>query len=197
MVPPRRTGVFGGTFDPVHVGHLVAAVNVRHALALDRVLLVVASAPWQKEGRVGAAAEDRLAVVEAAVAGVEGLVASRIEIDRGGESVTADTLLQLEVDNPGDELFLIVGADVAADLPSWKRVPECQRLATLVVVDRPGAPRLELDPSWRVERVPVPRLEVSSSDVRARVAAGVPIDFLMPAAAVSCLRRLGLYAGNG
>ena len=98
----QRIGVFGGTFDPPHVGHLVTAVNVRHSLGLDRVLLVVANQPWQKVGtRAITPAGDRLALVEAAVQGVDGIEASAIEIERGGESYTADTLRQLHERHPG------------------------------------------------------------------------------------------------
>ena len=190
----ERLGVFGGTFDPVHIGHLVAAVNARHALALDRVLLVVASQPWQKSGRPLTPAEDRYAMVTAAVAGVPGLEASRLEIDRGGESVTADTLEQLAAEDGSRQLFLVVGADVAAQLDTWRRPDVVRRLATLVVVDRPGTPELELGADWRVERVAIPRLDVSASDLRQRVASGQPLDWLVPEAAIACIRDRGLYA---
>jgi nicotinate-nucleotide adenylyltransferase len=137
-----RIGVLGGTFDPIHVGHLVAAVNARHSLDLDRVILMVANLPWQKiGGRPVSSAEDRLAVVEAAVGDVPGLEAGRLEIDRGGESYTADTLADLAGRHPGAELFLIVGWDVASQLTSWERWEAIQGLATLVVVNRPGAGR--------------------------------------------------------
>src|SRR5690242_20810671 len=132
---PERIGVFGGTFDPVHVGHLVVAVNVRHDLHLDRVLLVVANVPWQKiDARVVTPAEDRYAVVEAAVGDVTGVEASRIEIDHGGASYTADTLEELLRRSPGAELFLVVGADVAPQLSTWERVERVRELSTLVVV---------------------------------------------------------------
>lgn len=196
MTRGRRIGVFGGTFDPVHVGHLVAAVNVRHTLALDRVLLVVANAPWQKAGQVATPPADRLALVQASVAGVDGLEASAIELDRGGDSVTADTLEALAAAEPGAELFLVVGADVAAELGTWRRVEAARDLATLVVVDRPGAPPVALDPGWRVERVTTPLLDVSSSDIRRRVAHGLPLDFLVPREAIACIRERGLYAGG-
>jgi nicotinate-nucleotide adenylyltransferase len=136
----ERLGVFGGTFDPVHIGHLVAAVNARHACALDRVLLVVANRPWQKQDRDVTPAEQRFALVEAAVEGSPGLEASRLEIDRGGDTYTADTLEALAAEDPERELFLIVGGDVAAELGSWRRVEVVRRLATLVVVSRPGTP---------------------------------------------------------
>jgi len=190
----ERVGVFGGTFDPIHVGHLVAAANVRHELRLDRVLLVVANVPWQKGDRVLTPAEDRLAVVEAAVEGTEGLEASRLEIDRGGESYTADTLEELMAADPRRELFLVVGADVAAELETWRRVDVVARLATLVVVTRGAVPQPRLGPPWRMERVEIPALEVSSSDLRARRADGRPLDFLIPRPAIDCMRRRGLYA---
>lgn len=193
----ERIGVLGGTFDPIHVGHLVAAVNARHALHLDRVILMVAASPWQKTGRrIVTPAEDRFAMVAAAVGGVEGLEAGRLEIDRGGESYTADTLSELTTLNPGASLFLIVGWDVAAELTTWGRWEELQRLATLVVVNRPGAGRpagLDGD-GWRVEEVTVPNLEISSTDLRQRAATGRPLDYLVPESAVHCLRARGLYA---
>jgi nicotinate-nucleotide adenylyltransferase len=195
----QRVGIFGGTFDPIHVGHLVAAVNAKHALELDRVLLVVANIPWQKAGdRPVSSAGDRLALVEAAVGDVPGLEASRIEIDRGGESYTADTLQQLSAEQPDDELFLIVGWDAAGDLATWERHDEIQRLATLVIVNRPGAghPIGLDDAGWRVVEVPVPNLEISSTDLRARATEGRPLDYLVPEAAVRCIRSRGMYAGG-
>jgi len=182
------------------VGHLVAAVNSRHALDLDRVILMVANVPWQKVGhRIMTSAEDRLALVEAAVGGVPGLEAGRMEIDRGGESYTADTINELALTCPSAELFLIVGWDVAAELTTWDRWDDIQRLATLVVVNRPGAghPAGLDDEGWRVEEVTVPNLEISSTDLRARAATGRPLDYLVPEAAVHCLRARGLYATDG
>ncbi len=192
--------MLGGTFDPIHVGHLVAAVNARAALRLDRVILMVANAPWQKIGhRSVTPAEDRWALVEAAVGDVEGLEAGRLEIDRGGESYTADTLGELATLHCGASLFLIVGWDVAAELSTWERREEIQDLATLVVVNRPGAGRpANLDGhGWKVEEVTVPNLEISSTDLRERAAAGRPLDYLVPEAAVHCLRARGLYATGG
>lgn len=196
-----RIGVFGGTFDPPHVGHLVTAVNVRHALDLDVVLLVVANVPWQKVGaRVISPAADRLAMVLAAVGDVDGLEASGLEVERGGTSYTADTLQVLADRHPGAELFLVLGSDAAGGLPTWHRVDAVRRLATLAVVARPDATLREVPatvPSpadgWRVERVEVPRLEVSSTDLRARVADGRPLDYLLAPAVIDCIRRRGLY----
>jgi nicotinate-nucleotide adenylyltransferase len=196
----QRVGVFGGTFDPIHVGHLVAAVNARHALRLDRVILMVANVPWQKTGsRAVSTAEDRFALVEAAVGDVPGVEAGRLEIDRGGVSYTADTLAEMRATHPGDELFLIVGWDVAAQLSTWERRQEIQSLAALVVVNRPGTRRpTGLDErGWRVEEVTVPNLEISSTDLRARAADGRPLDYLVTDAAVRCIRARRMYADNG
>ncbi len=189
---PLRIGLFGGTFDPPHVGHLVTAVNVRHALALDAVVLMVANSPWQKHGtRSITAAGDRLAMVEAAVAEVDGLVAGDAEIRRGGPSFTADTLATMVEDNPGAELFTIVGDDAAAGLTSWERHEEVVAQSQLVVVDRPGAP-VELPVGFVWLRVEVPRLEVSSTDLRARVRDGRPLDYLVtePVLDIIAARRL-------
>lgn len=186
--------MFGGTFDPVHVGHLVAAVNARHALGLDRVLLVVANLPWQKGDRRLTPAEDRFAMVESAVAGRPGLEVSRLELDRGGTSYTADTLEALAAADR--ELFLIVGRDVGSEMGTWVRPDVVQRLATLVVVDRPDAPEPELGPDWRVERVAIPLLQISGSDLRRRAADGRPLDWLVPEAVMTVISERGLYAGG-
>ena len=192
-----RLGIYGGTFDPIHVGHLVLAVNVRHELRLDRLLLVPANRPWQKVGtREITNAEDRLALVEAAVHGVEGLEASRLEIDRGGTSYTADTLAELRAMDPDAELFVIVGSDAATGLPSWERASEVRDAATIVVVGRPGTEAEEALPGWRWERVRMPLLEISSSDVRARFADGRPVEFLTTQPVIDCIRARGLYSSS-
>ena len=160
------------------------------------MLLVVANHPWQKSGRRITPAADRLAVVEAAVAGTEGVEASAMEIERGGESYTADTLEQLVREDPDRQLFLVVGADVAADLHTWRRPDMVADLATLVVVTRGGTAEVDPGPRWRVEHVPIPALEISSSDLRARAADGRPLDHLVPLPAIACIRERGLYAGD-
>ena len=147
----ERIGVFGGTFDPPHVGHLVLAVNVRHALALDKVLLVVANDPWQKLSRRVTPAPDRLAMVEAAVGDVDGLEASAIELERGEISYTADTLSELRSEATTGELFLVLGSDAAA------------ALAQLGAGG--GRPRGLRRSSWSCDRVP-------SMAVRPRVGNG-------------------------
>ena len=189
----ERIGVFGGTFDPIHVGHLVTAVNVRHALDLDRVLLVVANDPWQKAALPLSPAADRLAMVRAAVAEVEGLEASALEIERGGASYTADTLAELRGRHPAAKLFLILGSDAAALLGTWERVEEVRELATVVMVTRPGADALAPPAGFDHRVVEVPRLEVSSTDLRARVVDGRPLDWLVSEPVVHLIRALGLY----
>lgn len=189
----RRLGLFGGTFDPPHVGHLVTAVNVRHALDLDVVILMVANVPWQKAGsRAITPAGDRLAMVEAAVADVDGLAAGGLEIEMGGASFTADTLHALSERHPGAELFTIVGDDAAAGLATWERWEEVVRRSRLVVVDRPGSP-VTLDPGIDWTRIEVPRLEVSSTDLRARVEDGRPLDYLVTDPVLDLIRARGLY----
>lgn len=189
----QRIGLFGGTFDPPHVGHLVTAVNVRYALRLDVVVLMVANEPWQKVGtRPISPAVDRLAMVQAAVEGVEGLLAGRDEIDHGGPSYTADTLALLQQVHPGATLFTIMGDDAAAGFETWARHAEVAERSQLVVVDRPGgAVDLPSDYQWHV--VEVPRLEVSSSDLRDRVAAGRPLDFLVTEPVLRVIRDRHLY----
>jgi nicotinate-nucleotide adenylyltransferase len=189
-----RIGLFGGTFDPPHVGHLVTAVNVRHALGLDTVILMVANIPWQKQGeREITPALDRLAMVEAAVADVPGLDAGRLEIDAGGPSYTADTLAELAARHPGAALFTIVGDDAAAGLRTWERYGEVLARSTLVVVDRPGEPvRLADDVDWI--HVEVPRLEVSSTDLRARFTDGRPLDYLITDPVLAVIARRNLYS---
>ena len=192
MSATRRIGVFGGTFDPPHVGHLVTAVNVRHELALDRVLLVVANVPWQKADRAVTPAELRLAMVRAAVEPVAGLESSDIELRRGGPSYTIDTVDELE--RTGDlEVIVVLGSDAAAGLSSWERSDDLRRRSSVVVVDRPGAVGQVPPPGWRWQRVEIPRLEVSSTDIRDRFADGRPLDYLLTPPVVDCIRRHRIY----
>ncbi len=191
--PLRRVGLFGGTFDPPHVGHLVTAVNVRHALELDVVVLMVANVPWQKEGsRAITPAPDRLEMVTAAVSDVPGLVPGRQEIDHGGPSYTADTLAVLAGEYPGAEFFTIIGDDAAAGLQTWTRWEEVVERSQLVVVDRPGDPVVLADDIEWI-RVEVPRLEVSSTDLRARFSDGRPLDYLVTQPVLDVIRSRGLY----
>ena len=190
---PRRIGIFGGTFDPPHVGHLIAAIDARDVLELDEVRFVVANVPWQKVGeRAITPAEDRLALVEAAIAGVPGLTVSDQEIRRGGPSYTADTLADLTASDPDAELFVILGVDAATGFTTWERYEQVAELARLVVVDRPGH-RVGLDPRFTWTRIDIPELEVSSTELRDRVATGRSIAFLTPPGVAACIADRGLY----
>lgn len=193
--------MLGGTFDPVHIGHLVVAIDVRDALGLELVLVVPANEPWQKVGtRAVTPAADRVAVLQAAVDGVDGLSVSLVDVERGGTTYTADTLADLNAQHPDAELVLIVGADVARDLHTWRRTEEIRARCSLAVVNRGRAAMESGDEAalkaagWRYEQVAVPALDVSSTMVRERLVAGRPIDFLVPPAAIHCIRERGLYA---
>lgn len=191
----RRVGILGGTFDPPHIGHLVVAVDVADGLALDEMVLMVAGDPWQKRGQGVSPAVDRLAMVEAAVAGVPGLVAGRDEVDRDGPTYTVETLEALRATEPGVELFLVLGTDAAAGLTTWHRWEDLSGLATVVVVDRPGSTlELHVGPV-PVVRVPVPQVELSSTELRQRAADGRSLRFLVPDAVCAVVEERGLYGG--
>lgn len=192
--PKKRVGVFGGTFDPPHIGHLITALDVRHALKLDRVLLVVANIPWQKvDERPVSPAIDRLELVKAAVSGVDGLCASDIEIVRGGPSYTVDTLDWLIESDPNSHYFLILGADAAGGIETWENYERVPDLATLVLVDRPGMPCDAPPTGWHFERVTVPRIDVSSTELRRRIRVGEPVTFLTTPSVILEVERRGLY----
>jgi nicotinate-nucleotide adenylyltransferase len=186
----ERLGIMGGTFDPVHIAHLVAAVEARYSLALDRTLFVVAGDPWQKSGQVVAPAEARFEMVSAAIAGLAGMEASRLELDRDGPTYTIDTVEALG--SAARDLFLIVGSDVASNMNTWHRAEELRARVTLAVLTREGHPCTG-PAGWNTVEVEMPRLDVSSTDIRERCAAGRPIDVLVPPSAVRVLRSYGLY----
>ena len=189
----RRIGILGGTFDPPHIGHLVMGVQVRDALDLDVVLFVVANEPWQKVGsRPISPAADRLALVEAAVDHLDGLEASDIELRHGGPSYTADTLAALHDQEPDAELWVVLGADAAAGLPTWERGEEVAALARIAVAAREGETGPP-PPGWSWQVVPMTRLDVSSTDLRRRVAEGRSIDVLVPPAVRTQIDALALY----
>ena len=195
--PPARIGIFGGTFDPPHVGHVAAARAVIDQLALDRLLLVVANDPWQKSGqRAVSPAEDRYALTEALAEEIPGAEASRLEIDRGGPSYSVDTAEEILAGAGGPvELFLVVGADLVPELGSWHRPEDLQRLVTLAVVSRPtgAAPR----PSPRAGGSNGSTARRSPSRARRSVTCWRPAarsTAWSPEDVIRCIRRRTLYA---
>jgi nicotinate-nucleotide adenylyltransferase len=195
--PRTRIGIFGGTFDPPHAGHVAAARAVIERLGLDRLLLVVANDPWQKSGqRVVSPAEDRYALAEALAGEIPGAEASRLEIDRGGPSYSVDTAEEVLAREGGRpvELFLVVGADLVPELDSWQRHEDLQRLVTLAVVSRPTGSVPAIPPGWRAERVDGPQVPVSSSQVRDLLGEGRPVEGMVPEAVIRGIRARNMYA---
>jgi nicotinate-nucleotide adenylyltransferase len=186
-----RLGLMGGTFDPVHHGHLVAAEEARYAFELERVMFVPAGHPWQK-GRLAAPPEERFSMTLLATQDNPHFEVSRIEIDRDGPTYTVDTLRELRAQRPDDELFFVTGADAVREILTWKDPDEALRLATFVAVTRPGYP-LDKLPSRAIEVLEIPALAISSTDIRARVAAGRPIRYLVPDAVAAHIRVHDLY----
>jgi nicotinate-nucleotide adenylyltransferase len=182
------------------MGHVAAAQAARHALALDRVLLVVANDPWQKSPlRDVSPAADRLAMVQAAADGEAGIEVSRLELDRGGPSYTIDTAEELlatarALSMPAPQLFVIVGADIVDSLSTWQRVDDLRALVTLVVVARPGSPAPAMPPGWRTEVIDGLDLDVSSSQIRALLAQGADVTSMVPERVVNCIAGRDLYA---
>ncbi len=191
----RRIGVLGGTFDPIHIGHLAVGVAARHQLKLDEVHFVVANVPWQKAKlRRISSAEHRMEMVRLAVCNAPGLRASDVEIVRGGDSYTADTLTFLHSQIPDAELFLIVGSDLVDDLTTWKRWEEIPHLCTLAVAYRPGEDtKAALSPGWHSVEIRLPALELSSTELREMAAENRPLDFLVPGSVVNYISQHGLY----
>ena len=187
----ERIGILGGTFDPPHI---VAAVGVRHVLSLHRVLVTPANIPWQKRGvRDVTPIADRLAMTRAAFADLEGIEVSTVELDRGGDTYTVDTLIALQEARPDDEHWLIVGSDVARQLDTWHRPDVVRSLTRMVVYERPGSVGARPPASWPFELVDLPLIDVSSTDIRDRVRRGEPIDGLVPPSVADIVRRRGLY----
>jgi nicotinate-nucleotide adenylyltransferase len=189
-----KLGIFGGTFDPPHVGHIVAACQAGWAAGLDEVWMVVARAPWQKEGtRPITDPAIRLRLVRAAIEGIDGLVASDIELRRDGPTYTIDTVEQIRRERPASDVSLIVGADAGAGLDTWHRAGELRDLVDIVVVNRPGHAAEGVPPGWSWRSVEIPGLEVSGTDLRRRVAAGEPIHGLTPAPVAVMIADEHLY----
>jgi nicotinate-nucleotide adenylyltransferase len=192
---PPRLGVMGGTFDPIHHGHLVAASEVAHFFSLDEVIFVPTGQPWQKDGREVSAAEDRYLMTVIATASNPRFSVSRVDIDRPGETYTVDTLRDLRAERgPDAEFFFITGADALALMISWHDADELFKLAHFVGCTRPGH-RLSLTglPDERISLIEVPALAISSTECRDRVRAGDPIWYLVPDGIVQYISKRRLY----
>jgi nicotinate-nucleotide adenylyltransferase len=187
-----RVGLLGGTFDPPHLGHLVAAESARIALALDEVQFVVAGSPWMKEDYSDP--EHRVRMTERAIDGDPHFTVNRTEVDRPGVTYTVDTLQALRAQDPGVTLFFLLGADAAARLPEWREVDKALELATFVVLTRPG---YDTDPddlaAEGLERVEMPAIGISSTDLRRRFAAGEAVRHLVPLSVEAYVREHRLY----
>ena len=189
-------GLFGGSFDPIHHGHLIVARIAAEALGLDQVRFMPARAQPLKEGRHGADPAQRAAMVELAIAGEPGFALEPIELARDGYSYTVDTLRALRAREPGLEPVLLLGMDAAAELPRWKESAAVLDLARVAVFARAGGPVLEVPGVWRV--VDVPALEISATALRWRAAAGRSIRYWVPDAVADYVAAHGLYRdGDG
>lgn len=193
-----RLGVMGGTFDPIHHGHLVCASEVASLFALDEVVFVPTGTPWQKTDRAVSPAEDRYVMTCIATAANPMFTVSRLDIDRGGVTYTRDTLTDLRTERGSDaELFFITGADALAQLLTWRDADALFGLAHFVGATRPGyTANADAFPPGAVTLVEIPGLAISSSDCRSRVARGAPIAYLVPDGVVHYIAKRGLY-GQG
>jgi nicotinate-nucleotide adenylyltransferase len=198
MARAQRLGVMGGTFDPIHHGHLVAASEVAQFFMLDEVVFVPTGQPWQKDDRKVSPSEDRYLMTVIATASNPRFSVSRIDIDRAGPTYTIDTLRDLRAERgEGAELFFITGADALSRMMSWQDVNELFELAHFVGCTRPGH-RLTGHglPEDRVSLLEIPALAISSTDCRERVAHGQPIWYLVPDGIVQYIAKRQLYRGD-
>jgi len=191
-----RLGLFGGTFDPIHLGHLILAEACREACALDRVWFVVAGSPPHKPGGRTPVA-DRLEMARIAVAGHEAFEVSEAEARRPGPHYSVETIEAIAAERPGDGLFFLIGADSLVDLPSWRQPEKIAALATLVVVNRPAfdpPPAPDLGPGARpIVDVSIPPIGIASHDLRRRLAEGRSIRYQVPRGVEAYIRAQGLY----
>lgn len=190
---PPRIGLFGGTFDPPHIGHLAVARAVREQLALDTVLLEVAHQPWQKAGKVITPSDIRFQMVSALVEGEPGMQADDREILRGGNTYTIDTVRQIKDEIPDVEIFLVIGEDSAHQFHTWRDHETLARLSTLVVVNRPDHDTATPSGVANMVRVVMPDVPVSSTKVRAAVAAGENIEELTSTKVAQIVAMHNLY----
>ena len=191
----RRLGIMGGTFDPIHNGHLVAASEVAHLFALDEVVFVPTGQPWMKEGRKTSAAEDRYLMTVIATASNPAFSVSRVDIERPGKTYTIDTLREMrEIHGPDVDLFFITGADALGEILSWRDADELFTLAHFIGCTRPGHNLADPGlPGGGVSLVEVPALAISSTECRERVRAGEPVWYLVPDGIVQYINKRGLY----
>jgi len=199
-----RLGIFGGTFDPVHYGHLLLAECCREQCRLDQVRFLPAAVPPHKQDRALTPAPHRIEMLQLALAGHPQFVIDRFEIDRGGVNYTVDSLRHLRAEQPEAELFLLVGADMLVDLPNWHQADQVCTLATVVAVRRPGVAEPEglcgaglVGPEQHVRFahlwVAMPVIGISSTEIRQRVKAGRSIRYLTPRAVEKYIEAHGLY----
>ena len=193
--PGQRIGIMGGTFDPIHHGHLVAASEVGHFFRLHEVIFVPTGRPWQKNGRKVSAAEDRYLMTVIATASNPRFSVSRVDIDRPGETYTIDTLRDLRAQRgPNAEFYFITGADALAKMISWRDADELFSMARFVGCTRPGHQLALPDlPSERISLVEIPALAISSTECRERVRDGNPIWYLVPDGIVQYISKRQLY----
>ncbi|HEV2108659.1 MAG TPA: nicotinate-nucleotide adenylyltransferase [Thermomicrobiales bacterium] len=196
----ERIGVFGGTFDPIHYGHLIAAVELRHALSIDRVLFVPAPRPPHKRSGLVGSDHHRLAMVRLAITGEESFEVSTIEYERSGPSYTADTLVELHEGHTDAAFFLFLGEDALRDFPTWHQPERILGLAHLAVATRPRS-HLDLDQLYRtlpeiqdrVTLVPTPSIGISATDLRARASTGRPLRYQTTDAVIDYIGEHGMY----
>lgn len=199
--PRRRIGVMGGTFDPIHHGHLVAASEVQSWFELDQVIFVPTGQPWQKSHRRVTSAEHRYLMTVIATASNPRFTVSRVDIDRDGPTYTTDTLRDLRVALPDADLFFITGADALTEIFTWRNADYLFELAHFVGCTRPGydmdASTLEGIPQDRVTILEIPALAISSTTCRTRHARGEPIWYLVPDGVVQYIAKYDLYEEIG
>lgn len=193
----RRIGVMGGTFDPIHHGHLVAASEVQSVFGLDEVVFVPTGRPWQKSDRRISDPEHRYLMTVVATAANPVFTVSRVDVDRPGATYTIDTLRDLSQLHPDADLFFITGADALQSILTWKDTQEIFELAHFVGVTRPEH-ELETEglPADRVTLIEVPAMAISSTDLRSRVAGGAPVWYLVPDGVVQYINKYALYTGG-
>lgn len=190
-----RLGVMGGTFDPIHFGHLVAAEAVAKSYELDSVIFVPTGNPWQKVAM--SSPEHRLAMTKLAISYFPDFQLSTVDIDRGGETYTVDTLTDLKAQHPGSSIFFITGADSLAGINTWKDADQLWDLAHFVGVTRPGHDlRVPLSPPGAVTLLEIPALAISSSEIRAKVISGESLEGLIPLKVLDYIEKHNLYRGN-